>query len=94
MGTATVNSDALVLGSAPEAINIIPVAEAIEGCVVMVVVVIGVETPTITGAVNGHPEAGSCSIHQEGNLRNSKSSDDDLSSRRAGIPDEVSDTGT
>jgi len=86
---ATINNGALALSSTLVATNAIPMAEAITGCVVMVVVVVTVGTPTVIGAVNGRPEAGSCSVHWEGNLRNSESS-----SRRAGIPDGVSDTGT
>jgi len=76
------------------ATNAIPVAEAVEGCMVMVVVVVAVGKPTVTGAVNGHPEAGVCSIRWKGNLWNFDSSDNDLSSRRAVIPDGVIDTGT
>ena len=64
---------ASVLGSAPVAINAIPATEAVKGCVLMVIVV--------NGEVNGCPKAGGNSIHQEGNLRNSESSDDDLTSR-------------
>ena len=45
----------------------------------MVVVVVAVGTPTITGMVNGHPEAGGCSICQEGNLKNSESSEEPVS---------------
>jgi len=47
-------------------------AEAIEGCMLMVVVAVG--TPTVTGTVNGHPGTGGCSIHQEGDPRSSESS--------------------
>ena len=50
--------------------NAIPVAKTIVGCILMVAVVVTVGTPTVIGAVNGHPEAGGCSIHQEGNLKN------------------------
>ena len=89
-----VNSGAPALGSAPVATNAIPTTEAVEGRVVMDVVVVAVGTPTVTSAVNGCPEAGDCSIHPEGNLRNSESPNDDLSRRRAGIPDGMSDAGT
>jgi len=41
----------------------------------MVAFVIAVGTPTITDVVNGHPEAGGCSIRRDGN---SESSNDDL----------------
>ena len=74
--------------------NAIPAAEADAGCVMMVVGVIAMGTPTVTSAVSGCPEAGGCSIHWEGNLRNSKSFDNGLFSQRADIPDSVSDTGT
>jgi len=47
---------------------------------VVVVVIVAVGTPTVIGTVNGHIDAGSCSIHREGNPRNSESSDDDMSS--------------
>jgi len=61
------------------AINAIPVAKAVAGYLVMVVVVVAARTPTVTGTVNGRPEDGGCSTHQEGNPRNSESSDDDCS---------------
>jgi len=53
-----VNCGTLALGSTPVATNTIPAAEAIGRCVVMVIAVVAVWTPTIIGAVNGHPEAG------------------------------------
>ena len=76
-----VNSGAQVLTrSTLVASNATAMVEAIKGCVVMVIDVIAVVTPTVTSAVNGSPEARSCSICLEGNLRNSESSDDDLPS--------------
>jgi len=42
-------------------------------------VAVAVGTPNVTGTVNGRPEAGGCSIRQEGNLKNPESSDDGLS---------------
>jgi len=68
-------------------------AEAVAGCVVMDVVIVAVGTPTVASTVNGHPVAGGCSIHQDGNLKNSKSSDDGLYGRRVSIPNGVSITG-
>jgi len=38
------------------ATNAIPAAEVVAGCVVMVIVVDAVGTPTVTGAVSGRPE--------------------------------------
>jgi len=76
------------------ATNTTLMVEAIEGCVVMVVFVIALGTPTINGAVSGCPGTGGCLIRRAGNLRSSESFDDDLSSRRAGIPHGVTDTGT
>ena len=80
MGIAIVNSSIPALESAQVATIAILATEADAGCVVMVVVVITVGTPTVTSAVRGRPEAGGCSIHREGKLKNSKSSDDYLSS--------------
>jgi len=86
-GVAMVDSSTLALRSALVATNAIPVAEAVEGCVVTVMVIVVVTV--------GQPPspARSTAIQKllQGNLRNSESSDDDLSSRRAGIPDGVSD---
>jgi len=76
-----VDSGAPALGSTPVATNAILMAEAVGGCVMRVVVIVAVGTPTVTGAVNGHPEPGGCSIRWEGNFRNSKSYDDDLSTQ-------------
>jgi len=42
-----VNNSTPVLGSAPVATNTIPAAEAIAGCMVMIVVVVAVGTPTV-----------------------------------------------
>ena len=92
MGIAIVDSGTPALVCAPVVTNATPASEAIEGCMVMVVLVVTVGTPTVTGMVNGHPGTGSCSISREGTLRNSKSSDDGPSSRQAGIPAGVSDT--
>ena len=80
-----VNSSTLMLRSAPVATNAIPMAEAIEGCMVMVIVVVAVGKSTVTGSVNGHPEAGSCSICREGNHRTPKA-------RTVTCP--IDDTGT
>ena len=77
----------LTYAIAGSATNAIPAAEAVARCVVMVVVVVAVGTPTITGMVYGRPEAGGCSSRRKGNLKDSKSSDDGLSRRQAGIPD-------
>jgi len=60
----------------------------------MVIVVVTVGIPTITGTVICRPEAGSCLIHWEENLSNSDSCYIGVPSRRAGIPDGVSDAGT
>jgi len=57
----------------------------------MVIVIIAVGNPTVTGVVKDRPEAGGCSYSREGNLRNSESSNNNLSSRWA-IPDGVSGT--
>jgi len=73
--------------------NAVPAAEAIAGCMVMVVVVVAVGTPTVTDVLNGHPEAGDCLIGWEGNLKNSESPDGGLSSQQANIPDGVAITG-
>ena len=70
MGIAIVNSGELALASAPVATNTTLVAEAVEGCVVMVVVVVTVGTPTVIDVVNGHPGTGSRLICWEGTLRN------------------------
>jgi len=83
---AIVDCGALALGSALVAPNAISMAEVKEG-VVMVIVVVAVGIPTVTGEVNG------CLICREEKLRSSKSSDD-LSSQRTSIPDGVTDTGT
>jgi len=89
VGIAVVNSGAPVLASTLVATTATPATEAAEGYLVLVVVVVEVWTPTITSAVNGHPRTSSCSIRRDRILRNSKSSDDGLSSQRASIPGNV-----
>jgi len=73
--------------------NSVPVPEAIAGCLVIVVVVVALGMLTISGTINGRPEAGNCLIGREGNLKNSESPDGGLSSRQASIPDSVAVTG-
>jgi len=92
VGIAIVDSGAPALASAPVATTATLAAEAIEGCVVLVVVIIAVGAPTVTGAVSGRPGTGSHLIRREGTLRNSKNSNDGLSDQQACIPDGVSDT--
>jgi len=71
VGVAIVNCGAPTLVSVLVTSNTMPAAEAVEGCVVMVVVVVAVGTHTITSTVNGHPGSGSQSNRREGYLRNS-----------------------
>ena len=93
VSTVIADSGTPALESTPVVTTASLMAEAIKGCMVMVVVVVAV---TVTGKVNGHPETGSHLIYWEGYLRNSRSADSGcgLSTRRASIPGGVLDTGT